>query len=204
VTIAATLLTTALAACGGDGDKRSADKPRTPAPDAVAMVGSAKITVREFDHWMRLASRSRRLAKVPPRGSPRWDGLRPEVMDLLIQNQWVSQEARRQEIGISNAELQLEFQRQKDESFPDERAYRRFIETSGQTEDDILFRLRVELLSNRFRERVVKGKDGRKARQAALDRFVKDFYDRWHPKTRCAPLYRHRDCDRFDLPDPRP
>jgi foldase protein PrsA len=39
---------------------------------------------------------------------------------------------------------------------------RRFLETSGQTEPELIKRVKAELLSNKIRDKVVRGKNGPK------------------------------------------
>jgi foldase protein PrsA len=88
-----------------------------------------------------------------------YEGLRDQVMQLLIQNEWVTGEAEQQGVKVSDAEVKKAFDQQKKQSFPKEADYRNFLKTSGFTEEDIRFRVRLEQLSNKLREKIVKGKD---------------------------------------------
>jgi foldase protein PrsA len=88
-----------------------------------------------------------------------YEGLRDQVMQLLIQNEWVEGEAAEQNVKVTDEEIQKAFDQQKKQSFPKEKDYQTFLKTSGFTEDDIRFRVRLEQLSNKLREKVVKGKD---------------------------------------------
>jgi foldase protein PrsA len=51
------------------------------------------------------------------------------------------------------------FDTQRKQSFPKDADYQKFLKNSGQTEADILKRVRLDTLSNKLRDKVVKGKD---------------------------------------------
>jgi len=101
-----------------------------------------------------------------------YEGLRDQVMQLLIQNEWVEGEAAEQKVKVTDAEIQKAFDQQKKQSFPKEKDYQTFLKTSGFTEDDIRFRVRLEQLSNKLREKVVKGKD------KVSDQQIEDYYNK--------------------------
>jgi foldase protein PrsA len=85
--------------------------------------------------------------------------LRDQVMQLLISFKWIEGEAAAQGIAVTDAEVQQSLEEQKRQSFPKDADYRKFLRTSGQTEADILERVRLDLLSNKLRDKVVAGKD---------------------------------------------
>ena len=101
-----------------------------------------------------------------------YEGLRDQVMQLLIQNEWVEGEAKEQGVKVSEADVKKAFAQQKKQSFPKEKDYQEFLKTSGFTEADILFRVRLEQLSNKLREKVVKGKD------KVDDKQIQAYYDK--------------------------
>jgi foldase protein PrsA len=121
----------------------------------------------------------------PPKGQPKptseqfkaqckqeYESLRDQVMQLLIQNEWVQGEAEAQGVKVTDAEVKKAFEEQKKQSFPKPADYKKFLETSGFTEEDILFRVRLEQLSNKLREKVIKGKD------KVSDEQIKTYYDK--------------------------
>jgi foldase protein PrsA len=101
-----------------------------------------------------------------------YEGLRDQVMQLLIQNEWISAEAAEQDIKVSDEDVKKAFAEQKKQSFPKEADYKKFLQTSGFTEEDVLFRVRIEQLSNKIREKVTKGKD------KVTDAQIKTYYDK--------------------------
>jgi foldase protein PrsA len=88
-----------------------------------------------------------------------WDLLREQVMQFLIQSLWLQGEAEDQDVKVSAKEVNDSFQRQKRQSFPNEADYQRFLASSGMTQQDILLRVKLDLISTKIRDKVTKGKD---------------------------------------------
>jgi foldase protein PrsA len=86
-----------------------------------------------------------------------YDGLRDQVMQFLVSAQWIQGEADDQGIKISNADVQKKFQQTKKQSFPKESDYQKFLKQSGMNQDDILFRVKLDALSSKIRDKVTKG-----------------------------------------------
>jgi foldase protein PrsA len=88
-----------------------------------------------------------------------FDALKTQVMQFLISAEWIQQEADKRGIKVSDKEVRTEFNDQKKQSFPKDADYQKFLKSSGQTEGDLLFRVKLDVLSNKVREKVVAGKD---------------------------------------------
>jgi foldase protein PrsA len=88
-----------------------------------------------------------------------YQSLLGQVMQFLISAQWIQSEASDQGIHVSDKDVQKEFAKQKKQSFPKEADYQQFLKGSGMTEKDILLRVKLDLLSNKIRAKVTKGKD---------------------------------------------
>src|SRR3954464_12848809 len=101
-----------------------------------------------------------------------YDALRQQVMQFLISSEWIQQEADARGIKAADKEVQKEFQDQKKQSFPKEKDYQEFLKTSGQTEQDLLFRVKLDVLSNQVREKIVQGKD------KVSDQEITDYYNK--------------------------
>lgn len=83
--------------------------------------------------------------------------LKKQVMQFLIQAQWVEQEAESKDIKITNAQVEKSFEDQKKQAFPTDKAYKEFLKTSGMTEKDILFRVRLDQLQQKLTQQVTEG-----------------------------------------------
>jgi foldase protein PrsA len=85
-----------------------------------------------------------------------FDQLKTEVMQFLIQAEWVEQEAEKQGVKVSDKEVRRSFEQQKKQAFPNDKAYRQFLKTSGMSEQDILFRVRLDQLQQKLTQEVTK------------------------------------------------
>jgi foldase protein PrsA len=99
-----------------------------------------------------------------------YDQLKTEVMQFLIQAEWVQQEAKAQGVKVTDKEIKRSFEDQKKQAFPNDKAYKQFLESSGMTEADILFRVKLDQLQQKLTQKVTE--DAKKV----SDEDVKDYY----------------------------
>src|SRR3954451_9966379 len=88
-----------------------------------------------------------------------YEALRDQVLQLLISFQWIQGEADDLGVKVSDAEVKKQFETQKKASFPKQADFDKFLKDSGQSLQDIMLRVRLDVLSNKIREKVTKGKD---------------------------------------------
>ncbi len=91
------------------------------------------------------------LAKTPDKQlkgdcSQLFTSLGSQVMQFLITAYWYQAEAAKEHIKITDAEVQQAFQTAKNQQFPTAAAFNSFLAQSGQTMQDIVFRVRVNEL----------------------------------------------------------
>lgn len=101
-----------------------------------------------------------------------YDALRQQVMQFLIQSQWVLKEAEEQGIEVSDKEIRTLFEDQKQQAFPNEKDYKRFLKTSGSTEKDILFRVKLDTLQTRLTEKI------QQDQEKVTDEDVREYYEK--------------------------
>ncbi len=87
-----------------------------------------------------------------------YEQLRQEVMQFLIQAQWVQQEAEKRGVNVSDAEVRKSFEDKKKQAFPKEADYKKFLAESGMSEEDILFRVKLDTLQPKLTQKVTEGK----------------------------------------------
>ncbi len=104
-------------------------------------------------------------------------GLRDQVLHLLISFRWIQGEAAAQNVTVTEAEVNQAFQEQKRLSFPKDADFQRFLKQSGQTREDILQRVKLDLLSSEIRDKVVAGKD--QISDQAIAQFYADHRSRF-------------------------
>jgi len=100
-----------------------------------------------------------------------FDSLKQQVMQFLISAEWIQQEADARDIEVSDEEVQKQFEDQKNQSFPNDKQYQQFLKTSGQTEDDLLFRVKLDVLSTKVRDEIIEGTDD------ISDEDISNYYD---------------------------
>ncbi|HEV2874463.1 MAG TPA: peptidyl-prolyl cis-trans isomerase [Thermoleophilaceae bacterium] len=101
-----------------------------------------------------------------------YDTLKREVMLFLIQAEWVEQEAEEQGVEVTDASVAKSFEDQKKQAFPTDKAYNEFIKTSGMTEEDILFRVKLNELQQKLTQKVTQ--DAAKV----TDEDIQEYYDK--------------------------
>jgi foldase protein PrsA len=100
-----------------------------------------------------------------------YEALRDQALGQLITLNWLEGEAADRGISVSDDEVEKSFTQQKTQSFPEDADYQAFLKASGQTEDDVLQRVRYDLLSSKIREQVTKGDD------RVTEKQITDYYD---------------------------
>jgi foldase protein PrsA len=83
-----------------------------------------------------------------------YDQLKREVMQFLIQAEWVQQEAADQDIKVTDAQIKKSFEDQKKQAFPNDKQYKEFLASSGMSEQDILFRVKLDQLQQKLTQKV--------------------------------------------------
>ena len=182
------------AGCGGvpgnavaqvDGEaieKKTFEHWMTVASKAGGQPGA---TVPEPPAFTECVAQKRKTTPAPAKGQPKvtdgalktqckteYDGLRNQVLQLLISFKWIEGEATRQKVKVSDAEIKKSFDTQRKEAFPKDADFKKFLKDSSQTQDDILMRVRLDALSNKIRDKITKGKD------KVPDPAAKAFYDK--------------------------
>ncbi|MDQ3644610.1 MAG: peptidyl-prolyl cis-trans isomerase, partial [Actinomycetota bacterium] len=87
-----------------------------------------------------------------------YEELRDQVMQFLIQAQWVQQEAEARGISVSDEEVKKSFDDQKKKAFPKEADYKKFLEENGMSEEDILFQVKLDQLQTKLTKKITEGK----------------------------------------------
>ncbi len=87
-----------------------------------------------------------------------YKSLQTEVLGFLISSNWVIGEASELGVSVSDATVRKEFLKIKDEEFPKASEFEKFLTSSGQTGSDLLLRVKLNLLSSKIQQKVIKEK----------------------------------------------
>lgn len=198
--LGAVFLALAVSACGDavpEGDVFDVDGTTTSQETfdrwlkiaAVSAAGQgadpAKVVIPDPPNFTRCVADKKKNAPEPVKGQPKpteaqfkqqcqqqYDQLRDQVMTFLIRAEWLNQEAEEQGIEVSDAEVKKQFDQARKQAFPKTEDYENFLKTSGQTEADLLFRQRTQLLEQKITEKV------NKEQEKVTDEDVQEYYDK--------------------------
>jgi hypothetical protein len=162
-----------------------------PAPEQVLVcAGSDAIDGATYLHWLMVAKKGGALGGHAPSATE----LQNEVLGFLISSDWVKGEAQDLHLSVSAAEVRKTFDHIRNQQFHKRREFNAFLRDSGQTVADLLFRVELNLLSQRIQKHVVAGNRSAAGKQHALSQFVKAFKVKWQAQTYCAAQYAVADC----------
>lgn len=119
-------------------------------PPGYADCVAAKRRQRTAKGWRPLSADELRARCRIDHGS-----LRRQTLQFLVQGQWVQHEAAAQGVRVGPRRVDRLFESQKRMAFPTERAYQRFLRSSGSDEGDIKYRIRLDALQNVLTRRIV-------------------------------------------------
>jgi foldase protein PrsA len=130
------------------------------------------VAVPDPPDYQQCVAAKKKTAPKPAKGQPattdaqykqqcqqEFNSLRDQVMSFLISASWIQQEAGAEGVKVTDQEVNKQLEQTKKQSFPKPADFQKFLKQSGMTESDILFRVRLDTLSNKLRDHVVKGKD---------------------------------------------
>jgi foldase protein PrsA len=101
-----------------------------------------------------------------------YKSLQQEVLGFLISSNWVIGEAKSLGVKISDAEVKKQFEKIKSQQFPKPAEFEKFLKTSGQSVSDLLLRVKLNLLSQKIQQKIVKQKS--KVTQADIAKYFKE------------------------------
>jgi foldase protein PrsA len=150
---------------------------------AAKSGGQPNVKIPEPPEFTECVSGKRKTLPKPAEGQPKvtdkqlkdqcsqeYKALKDQVMQLLVSFQWIQGEADELGIKVSDADVKKSFDTQKKQSFPKEADFDKFLKDSGQKLDDIMLRVKLDLLSTKIREKITKGKDN------VSDKQISDYY----------------------------
>src|ERR671911_462246 len=152
---------------------------------AAKSSGAPDATVPKPPDFTECVAAAKKTQAKPAEGQPKltdqqlkdqckqqYEQLRDQVLGLLISFEWIEREAADQGVKVTDEEVNKSFEEQKKQTFPKDADYQKFLKDSGQTEEDVRMRVRLDLLSNKIRDQVIKGKDQVSEQQ------ITDYYNK--------------------------
>ncbi len=185
-----------LSGCGSGSSTSSPAVPASPAAsatqgsavsaaDAVALVSGTPIAKSSYAHWFAIEK------ALGAAGSPSH-----QALGFLITSEWVLGEAAARHISVSDAEVKRHYAQLVHQSFPKAGSLKKYLAKSGETEADLLARIKVELLASRIAAKVTAGKSATQ-RTTLLTGFENNFHAHWKRLTVCHAGYVMEDCKQY-------
>jgi foldase protein PrsA len=156
VAVAAVVVVIVLIAAGGDEDYKV---PK----GSVANVNGKTIPQPVFDHWFGVVTavqqppNAKKKTPPPKKGSQQYKQTSQQVMQFLVTARWIEGEAADRDITATPQEVARQFKETRKQSFPTEKAYEKFLKQSGQVQEDIDYRVKLDVLSNKIRQEITSG-----------------------------------------------
>jgi foldase protein PrsA len=183
------VLPLALTACGGDGGvpgnavvKIGPDTIKTTAFDhwiaaaaksqAAQTGATAAVSVPDPPNFTKCIAQKKKTAAKPAKGQPNptdatyktqcqqeFTTLRDQAMQFLISSAWIEGESADRGVKVSDADVKKDFDKQRQQSFPQDKDYLAFLKQSGYVQEDLLYRVKVQDLSQKLRTKILAGTD---------------------------------------------
>ena len=138
----------AVSTAGGTGEKPAAPEP----PNYTACIA----------HLRTLAATELKGKTQPTEAAlkkqcqTQYKSLTSEVLSFLLSSTWVLEEAKELGVKVSDAEVKKQFTTIKGTQFTKPGEFQKFLSTSGQTVSDLLLRVKLNLLSTKIQQKIVK------------------------------------------------
>ena len=158
-----------LAACGGGGGGATTEAdpaPQTTPNDptlvpegAIALVAEVPIDQAEFDRFLRQAEVAFEAQgrTFPATGTPEYEQLKAEAVDLLVQRVEFALEAEALGVTVTDEEVAARLDELKQQFYEgDEEAYQAELEKIGATEEDVRRDIEAQLINERLFDEVTK------------------------------------------------
>lgn len=155
-----------LSACGGggggdgnvDGNVDGGNEEQVP-ENAIALVAGTPILRADFERFFRQAEAAYEAQSrdFPAAGTPDYEALKLQTVDLLVQRVEFAKEAELLGVTVTDADVATRLQELKDQFYQgDDAKYQEELEKFGITEADIEIDLRANLLNERIFDEVTK------------------------------------------------
>jgi foldase protein PrsA len=143
-------------------------KPAVPEPPSyTACIASARAAAK-----LAKGRKTPTEAELKSQCEQEYKSLQQEVLGFLISSNWVLGEASSLGVKVSDAEVKKQFEKIKDQQFPKAAEFEKFLKTSGQTVSDLLLRVKLNLLSSKIQQKIVKEKS--KVTNAQIEKYYKE------------------------------
>jgi foldase protein PrsA len=161
--------------------------PSVPSGD-VALVeevpaGKGEISKQDYDRAFLQTWKRGGLQAAPEPDSAQFGEIREAAINDLLDQAWLTGEAAELGVAATDREVRNEFQTIRQDQFPDDAAFEEFLEESAFTEEEVLDRVRLQVLSRKIEEQINRGVS--EVPEDELEQFYEDSKENFTtPETR--------------------
>jgi foldase protein PrsA len=101
-----------------------------------------------------------------------YNGLRDQVLEFLIRGNWIEQETAKQNLKVSDKDVQKQIDAAVKQAFQNQADFQKFLVRSGLTQADVFYQQRNQLLQQKLTEKVTK------AQGKVTDAQIQAYYDK--------------------------
>jgi foldase protein PrsA len=146
---------------------------------AVSQAGQAnpnstttpKAQIPDSPNFTKCVANKKATAAKPAKGQPEpteaqlkgqckqeYNTLRDQVLEFLIRGNWIEQETDKQNVKVSDKEVQKQIDAAVKQAFQNPADFQKFLQRSGLTQADVFYQQRNQLLQQKLTEKVTKAK----------------------------------------------
>ena len=130
--------------------------PSLPEGDVLFVedVSGGGVDLSQYETAFEQSWRRAGLPGAPARNNEQYQSIQEAAIADLLDQIWLRGEAASLDVRASGREIRNELQTIQDTQFPNKKAYQKFLRDSGFTEEEVLDRVRLQILSRKIEERV--------------------------------------------------
>jgi foldase protein PrsA len=131
--------------------------------------GTPKAQVPDAPSFTKCVAQKKATAPKPAKGQPEptaaqlkgqcqqeYNTLRDQVLQFLIRGNWIEQESDKQDLKVSDSEVQKQIDAAVKQAFQKPGDFQKFLQRSGLTQADVFYQQRNQLLQQKLTEKVTK------------------------------------------------
>jgi foldase protein PrsA len=148
-------------------------------------TGAPKAQIPDAPNFTKCVAQKKATAAKPAKGQPEptgtqlkgqckqeYDTLRNQVLEFLIRGNWIEQETTKQDLKVSDKEVQKQIDAAVKQAFQNPGDFQKFLQRSGLTQADVFYQQRNQLLQQKLTEKVTK------AQSKVSDAQIQQYYDK--------------------------
>ncbi|MGN6815518.1 MAG: peptidyl-prolyl cis-trans isomerase [Solirubrobacterales bacterium] len=130
--------------------------PSVPAGDIALIQGVpdqlSHVSEEEFEKALERQASGAKLKKTPQPGEPKYEELKEAAVKELVERVWLQGEAEERGLSVTEKEVATELKTIKEQNFPTEQAYQKFLKESNFTQHEVNEILRQQILTKKIEE----------------------------------------------------